>query len=320
MDTTVLSRTAAAMAALTLLAVVPACASQQQLAASPAPTADEVANMDYQGIEEAGGTVALRDGRWEGMPYAEGGASRPRVRIVPDSLATGDLDDDGNAEAVVLLSSSSGGSGTRSSVAVIARRDGRARNVATRLLGDRVQVRSLTVKDGLLTIDVVRAGPDDAACCPGELATYRWTLGAAGLGDARPPVVSGRLSASTLEGSDWVLRRFAYDEDAPAAPVVTLAFGGGQLRGTAGCNHYFAAISDKADGAAGAISLGPIASTQKMCPDPDMAVDDRYLRQLGSVSRFGYMNGRLMLDYEGGVMLFDRVDDPTQNAVTGQLP
>jgi hypothetical protein len=32
------------------------------------------------------------------------------------------------------------------------------------------------------------------------------------------------------------------------------------------------------------------------------------------------MNGRLMLDYEGGVMLFDRVDDPTQNAVTGQLP
>lgn len=44
-----------------------------------------------------------------------------------------------------------------------------------------------------------------------------------------------------------------------------------------------------------------------MCPDEEMAVEDRYLRQLGSVSGFGFLNGRLMLSYPDGVMLFDRV-------------
>jgi heat shock protein HslJ len=308
----------AALAALALLPGVASCATSPP--GSPAPTAEEVANLDYHGIEEAGGTVALREGQWEGAPYAAGGASRPRVVIVPGPLANGDLDGDGSAETAVLLSSSSGGSGTRSSVAIVTRRGGRVENVATRLLGDRVQVRSLAIEGGLLTIEVVRAGPQDPACCPGEMATYTWTLRAGALGDARPAVVDGRLSASVLDGSAWVLRRFAFDEDAPASPVVTLAFADGQARGTAGCNGYFAVIADTAAAAAGSVRLGPVGATRKMCPEPDMAVEDRYLRQLGSVSRFGFMNGRLRLDYDGDVMLFDRASGLTRNAAPGQLP
>jgi heat shock protein HslJ len=318
MNTLLRSRTGTALVALALLPCIPACAAQPQGAA--APTADEVANLDYHGIEDADGTVALREGHWQGAPYAEGGASRPGVMIVPGPLATGDLDGDGSAETVVLLSSSGGGSGTRSSVAVVARRGGRVQNVATRLLGDRVQVRSLAIEDGLLTIGVVRAGPNDPACCPGEMATYSWRLRAGELGDAGPPVVSGRLSADTLDGSDWVLSRFTFDEDAPARPVMTLSFADGQVRGTAGCNGYFAGFTDTAGAAAGSVTLGPVGATRKMCPEPDMAVEDRYLRQLGGVSRFGFMNGRLMLGYDGGVMLFDRGNGPTRNAVPGKLP
>ena len=106
---------------------------------------------------------------------------------------TGDLDGDGDEEAVVLLSSSSGGSGTRSSIAIVDRRRGRAENVATRLLGDRVQVRSMKIVSATLSIDLVRAGATDPACCPGELATYTWALGPDGLGDRQPPAVTGSL-------------------------------------------------------------------------------------------------------------------------------
>jgi heat shock protein HslJ len=312
------ARTGAAVAALALLTCLTACAAQPP--ATPPPTAEEVANLDYHGIEEAGGTVALRGGHWEGAPYADGGASRPRVMVVPGPLASGDLDGDGNAETAVLLSSSSGGSGTRSSIAIVARRGRQVQNVATRLLGDRVQVRSLVIEDRLLAIGLVRAGVDDPACCPGEMATYTWALRAGVLGDARPPVVDGRLSASTLEGSEWVLRRLAFDEAAPARPVVTLAFAEGQARGVAGCNAYSVGIADTAGAAAGTVRLGTLAATRKSCPDPDRVVEDRYLRQLGSVSRFGFMNGRLMLDYDGGVMLFDRASSPARHAAPGKLP
>jgi heat shock protein HslJ len=319
MDVTPRSRKiAAAMATGALVSGIATGAGQVPIAT--APGADEVANMTYHGIEEAGGTVTLQGGSWEGAPYAEGGASRPRVAIVPGPLTSGDLDGDGSTEALVLLASSSGGSGTHSSVAVVSRRDGRVQNLATRLLGDRVQVRSMTIKDGRLTIDVVRAGPDDPACCPGEMATYTWALDAGGLVDASPVVVTGRLSAGTLEGTGWELRRWAFEEEAPASPVVTLAFADGQVHGNAGCNGYFAGITDMAGEAAGSVRLGPVGATRKMCGEAEMAVEDRYLRQLGEVSRFGFMNGRLMLDYAGGIMLFDRTGGPEQNAAPGKLP
>jgi heat shock protein HslJ len=299
-----------AAAGLVVLALAAGCASQPMppAAASPggAPTAGEVANITYRGIEEAGGPAALRDGSWEGAPFVEGGTSRPAVGLVPGVLLTGDLDGDGDEEAAVLLYSSSGGSGTRSSIAIVDRRPGGAENVATRLLGDRVQVRSMAIASGTLSIDVVRAGPADPACCPGELATYTWTLGPDGLGDSQPPAVTGRLSTAVLDGTEWTLSHFAYDEEAPGSPTVTLAFSGGQLRGKAGCNGYFTALADLPDAGAGALRLGPVGATQRMCPDEEMAVEDRYLRQLGSVSSFGFMNGRLMLSYPDGVMLFDR--------------
>ena len=290
---------------LAALSAASACAGQQRPQAWGAPSADEVANISYRGIEEAGGDVTLQGGSWEGAPYVEGGASRPRVTLAPGPLRTGDLDGDGNEETVVLLASSSGGSGVRSSVAVVGRRHGKPENLATRLLGDRVQLRSMRIDGGKLSIDVVRAGPDDPACCPGELATYSWRLGTKRLEDDRPPTVTGRLSAGVLAGTEWVLRSFAYGDEAPAAPVVTLAFAEAQLSGKAGCNGYFGAFADMPNAGTGALKLGPVGATQMMCPDEAMAVEDRYLRQLGSVSGFGFMNGRLMLSYPDGVMLFD---------------
>jgi hypothetical protein len=57
-----------------------------------------LANASYQGIEDS--PVQLENGRWEGKPYVEGGASRPSVGLVEDFSLQGDLDGDGNPETV----------------------------------------------------------------------------------------------------------------------------------------------------------------------------------------------------------------------------
>jgi len=271
------------------------------------PTAAEAAAATYRGIEEAGGEVTLADGRWEGNPFREGGSVRPAVGLIRELLLQGDLDGDGEDESVVFLWSGSGGSGTRAHVAVLDRAAGEVINVATRLLGDRVQVRHAAIDGDLLRLDIVNAGPGDAACCPGELTSLAWGLGDGGLQDREPPMITGRLELPLLAGSGWRLGRFEWSEEAPASPPVTLAYEDGRLSGNAGCNDYSAAASESGE-VPGTVEVSPPVATRKMCPPAEMQVEDRFLRQLGTVERFGFMNGQLMLSYDGGVMLFDRVE------------
>lgn len=286
-------------------ASAPAAPARAAAPSSGAPTLAEAATATYTGIEEAGRDVTLAGGQWEGPPAHEGAVSRPAVGLIDDPHLQGDLDGDGDDETVVMLWSGSGGSGTRSHVAVLDRTDSQVVNVATRLLGDRVQLRGLSLDGGIVRLDVVRAGPDDAACCPGELASLAWRLGPEGLEDAVPPQVSGRLDLSALEGSAWRLARLSWSEPAPASPEVTLAWEGGRLAGNAGCNQYNVGARD--DGTVpGRIALDPPATTRKMCPPEVMQVEERFLRQLGAAKRFGFMNGQLMLSDDSGGMLFER--------------
>jgi hypothetical protein len=105
-----------------------------------------LANASYQGIENA--PVQLKNGRWEGEPYVEGGASRPAVGLVEDFTLRGNLNGDGVNESVVLLWQSSSGSGTFKYIAVMAEVNGNLTNVATAPVGDRVQLRSSEISKG----------------------------------------------------------------------------------------------------------------------------------------------------------------------------
>jgi len=87
-----------------------------------APSWDHLGNTSYEGIYDA--AVQLADGRYEGEPFAPGGASRPTVTLVRELRLVADLSDDPGQEAVVLLSETSGGSGSRLYVAVVGMRDG----------------------------------------------------------------------------------------------------------------------------------------------------------------------------------------------------
>ena len=144
------------------------------LAACHPSSAVDLANSTYQGIEST--PVTLVDGLWEGQPYVEGAASRPRVGLADTLDLRGDLDGDGHEETVVLLWHSTGGSGTFDYLAVMARRNGKSENIATAPVGDRVKIRDARLSGAVIELDVTQQGPGDAACCPTQQLTRRWSL------------------------------------------------------------------------------------------------------------------------------------------------
>jgi heat shock protein HslJ len=98
------------------------------------------------------------------------------------------------------------------------------------------------------------------------------------------------------------------DEPAPTEPQVTLAYQDGRLAGTSGCNRYTAAA--KPGASPGDLTVGPAAGTRMACPEPQSAVEARFLKQLGGAKKFGFHLGRLALSYEKdggayGTMLFE---------------
>jgi len=282
------------------------------------PTLDELKNATYLGFEGAEGPVALVDGSWVGAPFDEGSAMRPEVHFLGDFRLDGDLDGDKGDETVVLLSEDSGGSGTYLYLAVIGRKSGRLENVSTEFVGDRVQVRGARINEEKILLDVLRVGPADAACCPGELATLAWTLSSeGGLKEVALSTELERFSLETIGGTEWVLRAWAPDEPAPAEPEVTLTYKEGRFSGKSGCNNYFAAAEPGE--MPGDVSVGPAGATRMACPEPLMEVESRFMQQLGAVRRIGFMATQLALSYEKdgvrGVMLFD-----TGESITPKMP
>jgi heat shock protein HslJ len=255
------------------------------------------------------GSVKLVDGRWTGRPYGKGSASRPVVSLVGDLRVIGDLDNDGTDDAVVLLNYVPGGTGQLLHLAVVVRKNGKIQNVATTLIGDRVQIRDVRIEQKRIFVDVVQAGSKDAMCCPGEVTTLGWTLEPGG--KLNPFVVTAkpeRLTLATIGNTEWVLRSWDLKAPAPKQPTVTLVFKDGRFTGSSGCNNYFAPAKDGT--MPGDVEVGPAGTTRKSCPDNEMSVEARFLDQLVRVKKFGFLVTQLALSWEkDGVwktMLFDK--------------
>lgn len=272
-----------------------------------APTAEQLAGATFAGILDE--SITLRGGVYEGAPFVEGGASRPRVWLAP-LRADADLTGDAVPEAVVLLSSSQGGSGTQVHVAVVGMVADGARSLGSALLGDRVQVRALAVRDGRIEIDVVEPGPDDAACCPGQLARRSWAWHGDTLREVKHEI-GPKLSTAVLRDTRWTLVRFDRDEPLPANVEVTLAFEDGRAFGSSGCNRYTVAVEPAASPTDDAATLrfGPAAGTRRLCGAPLDDAETLYLKRLAQVTRFTFLMGQLALtwsdDGRSGFLLFD---------------
>ena len=265
---------------------------------------DGLANIAYSGIYEQ--PVQLVDGVYEGQPFVPDGASRPRVELLRDLYATGDIDGDGTEDAWVLLNESSGGTGQILYLAAVTHTAGEPRNLGTIAIGDRVDVISLEADDPDVRLDYVTAAPGEPACCPTLMIR-----GVYGLKDGQPTELSreerGALSLAELAGQTWRLARFDWNEPVAEAISITAEFDGDRISGTAGCNSYFGTIEAPTPYA---LTLGPMGWTRKACPPSQMEAEDRYLKALQAATQFSFVLGRLSISYalneEPRALIFER--------------
>ncbi|HSG01174.1 MAG TPA: META domain-containing protein [Vicinamibacterales bacterium] len=280
-------------------------AGGQETGPGSEPTPAELRQATYVGIEGEA-PITLVDGKWEGQPYVEGGASVPALWVNEDFHLAGDLDGDGADETVAYLDYSGGGTGQFGYLAAMSRQGSAVVQKGIGLIGDRVQIRDARIDGTRIVLDVLEAGPDDGMCCPSQLATRIFALQGATLVEVGTDV-TGTASLATLEG-EWILRRFSADEDAPAQPELTMTIEGDRISGASGCNTFTGAVAGGET--ATSVTIGPLASTRRACPPEVMDLEMRYLAALERASTWAFRAGRLVVSYgEGtdfGALAFER--------------
>lgn len=168
-----------------LLLVTTACKSEQVsppvvltntpvvATSSPIPLTEQaLGDLEYSGIYDQ--AVRLSAGEYTGPPIVEGGSSRQKIAL--QTHASGDLDQDGVADAAVVLVENSGGSGSFIYLAAVLDKNGVPVNNSTILLGDRVKVQSVQVTDGQIVVMALTHAPEDPLCCPTQQAEITYQL------------------------------------------------------------------------------------------------------------------------------------------------
>lgn len=175
-----------------LLAAPAPSAAQQETATSDVLTPDALANLTYQSELAPDGEVTLVDGEFEDADarYIAVLASAPQSLGVIN----------GQDAAAVLLTENTGGSGFFVSLAVVLDQDSAPVNVATTLLGDRVDVYALAIdENGVIAVEMVRQGPNDPMCCPTEVVRILYTLDGDQLVAVDDPTALGSGAQVTLD-------------------------------------------------------------------------------------------------------------------------
>lgn len=270
----------------------------------PTPTLEQVKGATISGVFDQ--AITFADGKYEGQPFEPGAASRPTAMIWEPMVVFGDVDGSPGNEAVVLLSSNSGGSGEFVYVAVLGVRDGKLVNLGTAQVGDRAKVRNVWLEQGRIVMDLVEAGPKDAACCPTQMARKTYAMDGGALKQSKSEAL-GTVTIGTLATNEWQLAQIDGQPLAAGVKPPVIHFEVSSVRGFAGCNRFTAPVKEITPGE---IDIGPAAATKMACPPEQMELEQKFLAQLDKVNRYSFMAGQLALSWQdksaGGVLLFSK--------------
>lgn len=217
----------------------------------------------------------------------------------------GDLDEDGEEEIVLALWDDPGGSGVFTYLVILDLAKGKVTSQSL-LVGDRIQVLGGDIIGNQISIDIVEHAATDPACCPSQKSTRTWVYEANGIFKEMPVALKGKLSVEDIGGTEWILARHNNDPVSEELQI-SLAYEDGRIKGSAGCNSYFADLKDLEE-AGGGVSVGPVGSTRKSCLEEVMDVERSYLKSLGNVTSFSLASRQLVLSWntadQGGALIF----------------
>ena len=265
------------------------------LAGAQAELAATLGNLSYEGIFD-GEAVTLTDGLYT---YTEGdSAAQPVVRLLDRLVAHGDLDGDGDEDAVALIEHDSSGTGRFTYLAPVLDVWTAPAPAPALMLGDRIQMKSLAIEDGEVVAEYIAQGPGDGQCCPtyNVRSVYNWQDGA--LVESDYEEVS-KVALSDLDGTSWRLVDLGEGQAPLPDTEITLQFDGGRSAARPAATPTTAKSPSQED-APQSFTVGPIATTMMVCDEPIASQEADYLARLGGAVMWGYDGGLLSVAYRTG--------------------
>lgn len=140
----------------------------------PGISIEQVRNSEYQlGLLDQIRTVQLTDGRYQ--EGTQGNEDYLSVSVT-NFVARGDLDGDGENEAVAIVTENYGNSGTFVFLAVYQYLNNEPVFVSSIFIDDQPLFNELAIEDGEIFVDVAMHDADDPTCCPSIKTKRRYWL------------------------------------------------------------------------------------------------------------------------------------------------
>lgn len=116
--------------------------------------------------------------------------------------------------------------------------------------------------------------------------------------DVTKPASAGQAAVPAAVDREWAVFELGGAPVAGRGP--TIGFGEGRIYGFGGCNRYTGPVSFSGpDG----IRVGAAGMTMMACPEPQMALEQRFARALEAVARWEVADGILALKGADGAVL-----------------
>jgi hypothetical protein len=88
-----------------------------------------------------------------------------RIESTSTSYTYGDINNDGANDLVATIKANTGGTGIFNYLVAFANDKGTPHYIAAALIGDRIQMKKLTIQNGVITAHIITQGPGEAMCC-----------------------------------------------------------------------------------------------------------------------------------------------------------
>jgi hypothetical protein len=291
----------------------------------PPPSEEALLNATYLSEWTDEGVVTLAEGEYR----AAAGPNR-ELLIALEESATGDLDGDGIEDAVAVLFEQTSGTETFYRLHALLSDGREVRDVSSRLIGDRVEVRALRIEDGVIEADLLVQRPGEFLTAqPSVPVTTEFVLTNRGLLPAAIPTQgesgpsrSSQDSTHAITGGAWRIVSIRAGENPAVLADATgdlprLSFieelqdvdgVSGRLFGSTGCNRVLG--SYRASNAGG-IRISGLATTLRVCDGDRMEFEQLLTLSLGSATVFEVQGDELGIRFAGGTIHLGRLSDST---------
>jgi heat shock protein HslJ len=271
---------------------------------TPDKNAPDVRNIPYS---VGGITFDLINGRAE-KEYSPGSASKNTLTIFSEPVF-GDLDNDGDTDAAILLANDPGGSGTFY-YAVLAINNGNAYQATNAmLLGDRISSQTVEIKEGRALFNYIVRKANEPMSAEPSISKSVWIhfdkkTGRIGewIKDFEGEADPGRM---TLGMKTWTWISTTYNNDTKIEPrdstKFTLVFKADKtFSATTDCNS----VRGKYVVNENRISFGDVIAAGKFC---EGSQESDFVKMLGAVNSYFFTSrGELVFDlkFDSGSMIF----------------